>query len=121
MEANNTAAMRGALEYLRDASREFCHLILNSKYSEVFDKYKYAEVAKIRNAIANANTALAAPLRNCDVGTPKEQAERYEVFCFKHFAQCSSERPCSGCPCDGQEDSCQFAWAQMPYEEEGAE
>ena len=56
---SNCAKMREALEYLRDASREFCHLILNSKYNEVFDKYKYAEVAKIRDAIANANAALA--------------------------------------------------------------
>lgn len=57
LEVGNAAKMREALKYLRDASREFCHLILNSKYNEVFDKYKYPEVAKIRDAIANANAA----------------------------------------------------------------
>lgn len=66
LEVGNTVKMREALGYLRDASREFCHLILNSKYNEVFDKYKYAEVAKIRDAIANANAALSVPSRNCD-------------------------------------------------------
>ena len=65
METNNK--LREALKYLRDASREFCHLILNSKYNAVFDKYKYAEVAKIRDAIASANAALAEPPRYCDV------------------------------------------------------
>ena len=67
LEVGNTAKMCEALEYLRDASREFCHLILNSKYNEVFDKYKYPEVSKIRYAIDNANVALSASPRNCDV------------------------------------------------------
>lgn len=60
----NTAKVREALEYLRDASREFCHLILNSKHNEIYDKYKYKEVSKIRDAIVNANFALAASARN---------------------------------------------------------
>ena len=63
----NQFKMRSALEYLRDASREFCHLILNSKYNEVYDKYKHPEVAKISDAIVNANIALAASPRNCDL------------------------------------------------------
>jgi hypothetical protein len=60
LQVGNAAKMREALKYLRDASREFCHLIVNSKYNEVYDKYKYAEVAKIRDAIANANATLSA-------------------------------------------------------------
>ena len=59
--------MREALKYLRDALREFCHLILNSKYNEVYDKYKHPEVAKISDAIANAGLVLAEPPRNCDI------------------------------------------------------
>lgn len=74
LEVGNTVKMREALGYLRDASREFCHLILNSKYNEVFDKYKYAEVSKIRDAIVNANFALSAPSRNCDKFKTKEEA-----------------------------------------------
>lgn len=63
----NQLKTREALEYLRDASREFCHLILNSKYNEVYDKYKHPEVAKISDAIANAGLVLAEPARNCDI------------------------------------------------------
>jgi hypothetical protein len=63
----NQLKIRSALEYLRNASREFCNLILNSKYNEVYDKYKHPEVAKISDAIANAGLVLAEPPRNCDI------------------------------------------------------
>ena len=68
----NQLKTREALKYLRDASREFCHRILNSKYIGIMDKYKYAEVARIRDAIANAGLTLAAPARNCDVYRTKD-------------------------------------------------
>ena len=67
LQVGNSAKMREALKYLRDALREFCHLILNSKYNEVYDKYKHPEVAKISDAIANAGLVLAEPPRNCDI------------------------------------------------------
>ena len=66
LQVGNEAKTREALGRLRDASREFCHLILNSKYNAIFDKYKYAEVGEIRAAISNANFALSTPQRNCD-------------------------------------------------------
>lgn len=56
---SNNQKLREALEYLRDASREFHHLILNSKHNEICDKYKHPEVAKISDAIANAGLVLA--------------------------------------------------------------
>jgi hypothetical protein len=62
----NAAKMRSALKYLRDASREFCHLILNSKYNQIYDKYKCKEFVKIGDAIVYANIALAASPRNCE-------------------------------------------------------
>ena len=63
------------------------------------------------NGIINA--ALAAPARNCDVGTPEEQAKRLHRFCIS--------QDCVTCPCDrGKADGrCEFAWMQMPYEEVG--
>ena len=59
--------------------------------------------------------ALSAPPRNCDVGTAEEQAERYMNFCHNY-------PKCTGCPCVGriQYHQCEFAWAQLPYEEGGA-
>lgn len=119
LAVGNGAKTRDALKYLRDASREFCHLILNSKYNEVFDKYKHAEVSKIRDAIANAGLVLATPPRNCDVGTAEEQHKRYVDFCCRQDC-------CGRCPLENAIDApfgsdskaiCTLAWVWMPYEE----
>ena len=61
------------------------------------------------------DAALAAPPRNCDVGTAEEEAERYMNFCHNY-------PKCTGCPCVGrmQYHKCEFAWAQLPYEKGGA-
>jgi len=59
--------------------------------------------------------ALAAPPRNCDVGTAEEQEERYIKLKREHVDRL--ER----CPAVGHSffpDS--LYWAQMPYEEGGA-
>lgn len=71
--------------------------------------------AQICNLVALARAALAAPSRNCDVGTPEEQAERYMEFCHNY-------PKCVGCPCVGRMlyHQCEFAWVQLPYKEEGA-
>ena len=61
------------------------------------------------NGIINA--ALSEPDRNCDVGTADEQSKRYDEFCDIH--DCRSDCPLF------KADSCELAWAQMPYEEEG--
>lgn len=64
--------------------------------------------------------ALAAPVRNCDVGTAKEQADRFAKFCLDNH---SAEHLCSKCPLGeklgNDVDLCQIHWAQMPYEEGG--
>lgn len=110
----NQLKTREALKYLRDASQEFCHLILNSKYIRIFDKYKYPEVARIRDAIANAGVTLSAPARNCDVGTVKEQTDRYTKFCGSHK---NTHGNCISCPACKMVGRCEFHWSQMPYEE----
>lgn len=68
--------------------------------------------------------ALAAPPRNCDVGTSDEQSERFENFCLKHIG-CAEEmggRHCVGCPLEKASrhitQKCELYWAQMPYESE---
>ncbi|MBE6395552.1 MAG: hypothetical protein E7046_00930 [Lentisphaerae bacterium] len=70
---------------------------------------EYIIVKEMRNLIKGA---LAEPLRNCDVGTVEEQAERYRNFCHNY-------PKCTGCPCVGRVEygKCEFAWSQMPYEE----
>lgn len=68
--------------------------------------------------VKSARAALAAPARNCDVGTAEEQAERFEAECKRHDH-------CTPCPVhrvwgefkEGKPKSCQMIWGQMPYEE----
>ena len=71
----------------------------------------------IRKAHEAVNAALAAPPRNCDVGTTKEQSARFDAHCRKHMG-------CLTCPLrekdGGVPKHCEFAWEQMPYDEGGA-
>jgi len=79
--------------------------------------------------------ALAAPARNCDVGTVKEQTERFEDFCrsnmqfyrdmFGHDDEgrldgwdCREDCPVGRMINDGKAvaDRCQLAWAQMLFD-----
>ena len=65
-----------------------------------------------------AKAALAAPPRNCDVGTAEEQDERFHRFCVMQ-----RKGSCAGCPdpvggrtvANGIRE-CALVWAQMPYE-----
>jgi hypothetical protein len=55
--------------------------------------------------------ALAAPPRQCDIGTAEEQSKRCFAYCNQYI--------CKDCPCNtiGRRT---LVWAQMPYEEGGA-
>ena len=56
--------------------------------------------------------SLKKSLRNCDVGTAEEQAERFQWFC--------DTRPCDRCTLKNKGSAihdCTIHWAQMPYEE----
>ena len=66
----------------------------------------------IRKAHEAVNSALAEPPRNCDVGTVKEQSERFAKFCYP--------QKCNKCKLHTDE-FCVLRWSQMPYEEGGAE
>lgn len=116
----NSAAMREALVAIRDAARNFYHQILNSKYSDIMDKYKCRErgfpaLLDLRYAIPKANAAISAPPRNCDVGTAEEQFERYQNFCRRHYYSCG----CARCPANKTRmhgtSNCDLAWAQESY------
>lgn len=52
-----------------------------------------------------AKAALAAPSRQCDVGTAEEQVRRYKLFCENHSGW----------------NKCEFFWAQTPYEAQEGE
>ena len=71
------------------------------------------------NGIINA--ALAAPPRNCDVGTAEELAQRFYSFCTEHSSAIQGMCDCK-CPCidSGDKCHCLCKWMQMPYKEGGA-
>ena len=67
------------------------------------------------------DAALAAPPRNCEVGTVEEQAQRFYKFCMANssaiIGMCDSKCPCID---SGDKCHCLTKWAQMPYDEGGA-
>ena len=95
METNNK--LREALEAALKTIRGVINGTISPRSNTVFD---------CRDKLS---AALAAPPRNCDVGTADEQSERYDKFCDIH--DCRSDCPLF------KADSCKLAWAQMPYEE----
>ena len=105
-QLNNAAAMREALNAIKDTLDEW------RTNGEMMEHWQYSELFGI------ANAALSAPPRNCDVGTVEEQAERFDEFCYNHR---SREKGCGDCPLLDGVSCCELAWAQMPYEEGGAE
>ena len=103
MEKSNVKAMREALVIVK---RLFDGLLMWQ--------------TDIRKAHEAVNAALAAPPRNCDVGTSEEQAERFYAFCGYHRFQSGIKGMCSSlCPCIRCRDMCNCitTWEQMQYEE----
>ena len=97
----NAARMREALENIAEyAKAAECHT-------------EDAHLLGYLNQIAMwAEDALSAPPRNCDVGKPEEQAERFQWFC--------DTRPCDCCTLKNKVNEtldCAIHWAQMPYKE----
>lgn len=82
----------------------------------------------LRKRIDAAESALAAPPRNCDVGTAEEQSERFKAFCNSHMYgfndprgyRCKEDCPVKMeiCRSDKPCIYCRLVWAQMPYESE---
>lgn len=97
----------------REALNQLLGLIDNENlvFSNELDP---SEVSNAQYHIDKADEALAEPLRNCEVGTAEEQAERFLTFCTNH----QTFDGCSECPLYGS-DLCEIAWTQMPYDEGG--
>ena len=63
-------------------------------------------IGRIENILKEA---LSIPLRNCDVGTVREQDQRFNHFCGSHIG-------CVKCPLSEGVYSCALTWAQLPCE-----
>lgn len=70
--------------------------------------------SEVLETIRNAKAVLAAPPRNCEVGTVEEQFRRYHKFCMDGHG-------CSRCRVGIFAGvGCSLAWAQLLYEKGGA-
>jgi len=115
--ANNNAKLREALEKCANMGEQI-DFQLGSSDETV---YTFRDERCLAHNISEcARAALAAPPRNCDVGTAEEQGKRFTEFCYKNR---NMERCCGDCPAfnRGGFAECELAWAQMPYKEGGAE
>lgn len=95
--------------------REVMKAIHRIAYDAKSDFDVFAGIEKINRISADA---LAEPLRNCEVGTAVEQAERFHAYCEAHK---DNDAECLYCPLFGETGGhCELAWAQMPYNESEA-
>lgn len=117
MEANNTKAMREALEnFTRYEESDICQLEYIAK--KMIDRCEYGGgiIQAIAGSIRDAKSAIVEPPRNCDVGTAEEQEVRFRNYCWNHSSK-DKNMECQ-CPIDAEgKAGCKLTWAQMPYEE----
>lgn len=92
---------------LREALNQLLGLIDNGIL--VFDKsLETSEISQAQYHIDKAGEAYEEPPRNCDVGTPDEQCERHNRWCYHE-----RNKKCAAIECV----LCFAKWSQMPYEE----
>lgn len=82
-----------------------------------FDGYT-VNILELRRKV---DAALAAPPRNCEVGTAEEQARRFNDYCHKQGNSCSVGRSKGACLMfKGHKVDCAIVWSRSPYEKGGA-
>jgi len=95
------------------SSRE--HLEQVSEWAEKYLR-DYGADYELHNKLCDyLKSALAEPPRNCDIGTPEEQENRFDAFC-------KGVNGCRDCIIyiRGQNGYCHSAWSQMPYKKGGS-
>ena len=108
MKSSNNETVDKMREALEKADAA---LSLISKSSWFVDA-NFAETIGVIEAGKAIQAALSAPPRNCDVGTPEEQHNRFMRFCdSKSMGYCWGR----GCR------KCMAQWGQIPYEGENKE
>lgn len=76
--------------------------------------------SEVDDLLQQARSALALPLRQCDIWTDEEQVDRYCRHCQTHCISCEHRHACNVCG-ERYRLRCFARWAQTPYEaKEGA-
>jgi hypothetical protein len=100
---------------------------MSSKQREVLKKAKHtlcrwqadlpvSGQVEVEDTLLKIKSALAEPIRNCDVGTAEEQNIRHGEWCRKHGIDGAMEVNCASS--DMHCHLCFARWSQMPYESE---
>lgn len=80
-------------------------------------------VDNVDDMMMTVDAALAAPARNCDVGTAEEQSKRLHAYCDQYGRYLDGSPKCNDCPLlirmMKEGGRCELVWAQMPYEAGG--
>lgn len=109
---NNYEKMREALELVKIKLADWGFTTRHEPPPPGSMSYDCARLMEV------VNSALALPPRQCDVGTPYEQANRMWQFCAEQKR--NGIINCGYCPIKHQyQRDCTLAWAQMSYAEEG--
>jgi len=101
MEASNVKAMREALEAWLKAYDEFVCKPRLGRWSQSPCGTLVIPPISAAKLVDKTNAALAAPPRNCDVGTPEDQAKRYHATGQLYHTLTLTNA---------------LQWEQMPYE-----
>ena len=109
----NAAAMREALK----PWIAFAEWLLENAGKDGLGRAIQENGPIIRQRLEELRAALSAPARQCDVGTAEEQNRRFERYCDSEVCEC---KMCKNVSKYLVKSFCALAWAQRPYEEEGA-
>ncbi len=102
----NAAKLREALETIAERAED-CRDV-PEEYAES------SAIDYLSEAKELARAALAAPPRNCDVGAPEEQEERFNAYCRK-IKTCERCRDCMN-GYGAARERCVIEWEQAPYD-----
>ena len=113
MKPSNTASLRKTLGDIRGYAIDIYRAMSHNRSPS-----RAVAIAYAGAIVSKVDAALTVPVRDCDVGTPDEQAKRYAKFCNGHFTPSDIVGDCHKCPLEDKRKMggrCSFYWAQMPY------
>ena len=93
----------------REALSKIIDMINEWRAAGSMEHWQYSELFDV------ADDASAEPLRNCEVGTPKEQTIRFNDYCLEHNTTINTN--CINCPLYKEKGRCEFNWGQLPYKD----
>lgn len=113
MKSSNTESLRKTLGDIRGYAIDIYQALSHNRSPS-----RAVAIAYAGAIVSKVDAALSAPLRNCDVGTASQQAQRFAELCASHSKDGARGICDDKCPFYGKEygSDCALHWAQLPYE-----